>query len=302
MEALISQFESYLLTEKRVAHNTYAAYKRDVGQFTSYLKGQHVALENVDISHIKAFLQHLHEQQIGARSMARKISSLKALYNYLHDRHQFAHHARDIAIPKLEKKLPVYLSENEIERLLGSTDSDKSDVGIRNKVMVYLLYGSGMRISELVHLKKEAIRFDTGFVAVDGKGGKQRLVPLPEHVLAMMRDYFERVLPRLVTKDGITHETEYAFPIFYGKKLKAISRQAFWVILKKVAELVGLRDVVSPHRLRHSLATHLLHKGADLRSIQLLLGHEQLSTVQIYTHLDVNHLRDVYDKKHPRST
>jgi integrase/recombinase XerD len=301
MEALLSQFESYLLTEKRVAENTYAAYKRDVGQYASYLKKHELKLEHADSSHIKSFLAHLHEQQVGARSMARKISSLKAFYSYLHDRHQFAHHARDIAIPKLEKKLPLYLSEQEILALLGSTEADVSDVGVRNKVMVYLLYGSGMRISELVFLKKGAIRFDTGFVAVDGKGGKQRMVLLPESTLAMLRDYFDRVYPKLVTKEGVVQETEYAFPIFYGKKLKPISRQAFWVILKKAAEAVGLRDVVSPHRLRHSLATHLLQKGADLRSLQLLLGHEQLSTVQIYTHLDVNHIREVYDKKHPRS-
>lgn len=301
MESFLTKFETYLLTEKRAAQNTYAAYKRDIEQYISFLKAKPVELEQASAETIKDFLAHLHEQKITARSLARKISSLKAFYGFLHDRHRFDHHARDIQMPKLEKKLPQYLSETEVERLLGSTDHDKSDIGVRNKVMVYLLYVSGMRISELVNMKKSAVHFDTGFIAVDGKGGRQRMVPLPAHMTAMLREYFENVFPRLVTKDGQRIETEYAFPIFYGKRVKPISRQAFWVVLKRVAESVGMKESVSPHRLRHSLATHLLQKGADLRSLQMLLGHEQLSTVQIYTHLDTSHLRDVYDKKHPRS-
>ena len=301
MESFLTKFETYLLTEKRAAQNTYAAYKRDIEQFATFIKQKNVELEAANSDTIKSFLAHLHEQQITARSLARKISSLKAFYGFLHDRHKFDHHARDIAMPKLEKKLPQYLSEADVEKLLAGTDGDKSDIGIRNKVMVYLLYVSGMRISELVNMKKSAVHFDTGFIAVDGKGGRQRMVPLPAHMIAMLRDYFETVFPRLMTKDSQRIETEYAFPIFYGKRVKAISRQAFWVVLKRVAESVGMKDEVSPHRLRHSLATHLLQKGADLRSLQMLLGHEQLSTVQIYTHLDTSHLRDVYDKKHPRS-
>lgn len=302
MESFLTKFETYLLTEKRAAQNTYAAYKRDIEQYATFLKQKSTELEAANTDTIKQFLAHLHDQKITARSLARKISSLKAFYGFLHDRHRFDHHARDIAMPKLEKKLPQYLSEPEVERLLGSTDHDKSDIGIRNKVMVYLLYVSGMRISELVNMKKSAIQFDTGFIAVDGKGGRQRMVPIPAHMVTMLRTYCEEVLPRLMTKEGQRIETEYAFPIFYGKRVKPISRQAFWVVLKRVAESVGMKEAVSPHRLRHSLATHLLQKGADLRSLQMLLGHEQLSTVQIYTHLDTSHLRDVYDKKHPRST
>lgn len=301
MSALITKFEAYLLTEKRVAENTYAAYKRDVGQYIEYLQHNNKVLEGATITDIKGFLQHLHENSITPRSMARKISSIKSLYSYLNTFHSIDNHARDIAIPKLEKKLPQCLSVAEIEKLLSCTDQDTSDVGIRNKVMVYLLYTSGMRISELVNLKKSAVQFDTGFVTVHGKGGKSRMVPLPAHMLALLKDYFEITLPRLLTRDRQQLETEYAFPIFYGKKLKPISRQAFWVILKHIAELAGLREFVSPHKLRHSLATHMLQKGADLRSLQMLLGHEQLSTVQIYTHLDTEHLRQVYDKKHPRA-
>jgi integrase/recombinase XerD len=301
MEALITRFESYLIAEKRVSHNTFDAYKRDIAQYAQYLKKNNLTLEAATITEIKNFLQHLHDLSITARSMARKISSLKTFYNYLHVHHKFDHHARDIAMPKLEKKLPQYLSEQEVEQLLAATEKDTSAIGIRNKAMVYLLYVSGMRITELVSLKKSAVHFDTGLVAVTGKGGKDRMVPLPQHMLTMLRDYFENVYPKLMIQDGVPVESEFAFPIFYAKKVKPISRQAFWVILKKLVRESGLQSFVSPHKLRHSLATHMLRKGADLRSLQLLLGHEQLSTVQIYTHLETDHLREVYDKKHPRS-
>src|SRR5579859_343814 len=301
MKALVTKFEAYLLTEKRVAYNTFSAYKRDIAQYIDYLEKQKIDLQQATIETIKKFLQHLYDQNMTARSMARKISSLKTFYSYLHDHHQFVHHAQELTIPKIEKRLPQYLSEEQIEQLLGTTEHDKSNTGIRNKVMVYLLYVSGMRISELVTIKKSAVHFDTGFLAVDGKGGKGRMVPLPEHMMVLLKDYIENIHPRLITRDGNKYETEYLFPIFYGQKAKHITRQAFWVILKKFAESINLKDLVSPHKLRHSLATHLLRKGADLRSLQLLLGHEQLSTIQIYTHLETDHLRDVYDKKHPRS-
>lgn len=301
MEALVTKFEAYLLTEKRVAYNTFAAYKRDVGQYIQFLQKNSIDLAQARIDDIKRFLQQLHDQEITARSMARKISSLKTFYSYLQDHHNYEHHARDLSIPKIEKRLPQFLSEQDVELLLSTTEHDKSDVGIRNKVMVYLLYVSGMRISELVHIKKGSIQFDTGFLAVEGKGGKSRMIPLPAHMVTMLKDYIENVHLRLITKDGRKFETDYVFPIFYGQRIKPITRQAFWVILKRFAESVGLKEFVSPHKLRHSLATHLLQKGADLRSLQMLLGHEQLSTIQIYTHLETDHLRKVYDKKHPRS-
>lgn len=301
MEALITKFEAFLLTEKRVAHNTFAAYKRDIAQYTHFLLTRKIALEKAGTEHIKDFLHHLHEQKLTAQSVSRKISSLKSLYAYLHTHHSFENHARDLITPKLEKRLPQYLTEAEVEQLLQATHRDESLNGVRNKTMIYLLYVSGMRISELVHVKKSAIHLDTGLMNISGKGGRDRVVPLPEHMLVLLRDYFETVHPKLILRNGMFMETEYAFPLFYGQKIKPISRQAFWIILKKIALDSNIKKLVSPHKLRHSLATHLLKKGADLRSLQLLLGHEQISTVQIYTHLENEHIRQVYDKKHPRS-
>jgi integrase/recombinase XerD len=301
MEALVTKFEAYLLTEKCVAVNTHAAYKRDIAQYTGYLLNHKLTLQTATLDHMRLFLKHLTDNAIVARSLARKISALKTFYAYLHDYHGIENHAKHIAMPKLERKLPQYLTEQEVERLLATTDHDKSITGIRNKVMIYLLYGSGMRISELVTIKKSAIHFDTGFVTVAGKGGKDRMVPLPQDMLSILRMYLDEVYARLLFKEGRQHSAEYLFPVFYSKKIKPISRQAFWIILKRIAQETQLTHLVSPHTLRHSLATHLLRKGADLRSLQLLLGHEQLSTIQIYTHLDTEQVRSVYNKKHPRS-
>ena len=182
---------------------------------------------------------------------------------------------------------------------------------------LYLLYVSGMRISEMVNLQVAQIQFDTNFITVSGKGGKGRVVPLLAPMMALFGAYVNETLPGLIgfyfakasnfakaSSDrslGRSKKNSYLFPIIYAQKIKPISRQAFWVILKELWAKTGSKKSISPHQLRHSLATHMLKKGVDLRSLQLLLGHENLSTVQIYTHLDVTYLRDVYDKKHPRA-
>jgi integrase/recombinase XerD len=167
--------------------------------------------------------------------------------------------------------------------------------------MLYLLYVTGMRISELTNLTVSDIQFDTGFISVRGKGGKGRLVPIPEAIVLDIKSYLNEIHPKLLGKKSEFRSSDYLFPVLYAGKLKHITRQAFWAILKKMAILACVKKSLSPHKLRHSLATHLLRKGANLRSLQLLLGHENLSTVQIYTHIDTSYLRQVYDKYHPRS-
>ncbi|MBN1549539.1 tyrosine recombinase [Candidatus Babeliales bacterium] len=301
MNGLITKFEAYLLTEKRVSHNTFDAYKRDMAQFQRFLDEKKLILQTVHLDELKKFLEWLHVRKIGARSLSRKISCLKAFYRWAAEYHGLHNPAAELAFPRIEKRLPQYLSEKDIEALLEAANSNITPLGVRNKVIVYLLYVSGMRISELVSLKKSHMHFDTGLIVVQGKGGKERQIPLPAEVLELMRHYFSTTHRKLTQQGNLYVETDYAFPVLYGKRVKPISRQAFWLILKKLARSVGIKDMVSPHKLRHSLATHLLHKGADLRSLQLLLGHENLSTVQIYTHLETGHLRSIYDKKHPRS-
>ena len=298
-------FESHLLTERRVASNTFNAYKSDLEQFAQFLRTTNKELENLEVGDLKEFLQYLIGQHhVGARSMARKISTLRLFFTYLHEHAGLKDIGQTLHIPKLEKKLPHYLTEEEMKDLLKAADRDASNNGIRNKVMLYLLYVTGMRISELIQLTVSDISFDTGFVSITGKGGRQRMVPLPQFMLKMLREYLGTVHKAFV-KNNKNKETSrfttYLFPILYAGTIKPITRQSFWMILKHVWEKTGSKKTISPHQLRHSVATHMLKRGADLRSLQLLLGHENIATVQIYTHLEKSHVRTIYDKKHPRS-
>lgn len=301
IEEAQTKFESYLLTQKRVSDNTFGAYRRDIKQFVDYLQQEGIGLQSLSAAHLKSFLGYLHNQGIGARSLARKVSALKAFFLYLNERLDIPNLAAELHVPKIEKKLPEYLHENEIELLFAAASQGESPQEIRNKVMLYLLYVSGMRVSEMVNLRTSDLHFDTGIVHVQGKGGKQRIIPLPHTIMAMLKEYINATHPELIYQKGVENKTDYLFPIRYGGVLKPISRQAFWVILNDLCTKSGIARSISPHKLRHSLATHMLKNGADLRSLQMLLGHENVATVQIYTHLETSHLRSVYDKKHPRS-
>ena len=193
----ITKFESYLLTEKRVAKNTFDAYRRDLEQFGRYLKEQTLELETVTASHLKDFLKYLHTQGIGARSAARKISCLKSFYAYLCEHFNFNDHAHDLTLPRIEKPLPQFLKEEEIKLLFETAKKDESTAGIRNTIMLQLLYVTGLRISELVHLTVSSIDFSSGFLMVSGKGGKDRMVPLPQHMLELLSCYLETTCPCL---------------------------------------------------------------------------------------------------------
>ena len=296
-----TKFESYLLTEKRVTKNTFDAYRRDLRQFYEFLLRKKIILKKVEIADLKSFLRYLHKEGIGARSAARKISTLKAFYLYLSERYEFKNISEELTTPRLDKKLPKHLKEKEVETLLNVAKKDDSDAGVRNCTMLYLLYVTGMRISELINLTVSDIDFSSGFVLVSGKGGKERMVPLPHHISELLKGYLKTIFPKLLIKKNIALKTDFLFPTFYAGKLKPMSRQMFWIYLKHIALKAGIDRDLSPHQLRHSLATHLLKKGANLRSLQMLLGHEQLTTVQIYTHVETEHLRKIYDKKHPRS-
>ena len=302
MSSMLVKFEAYLLTEKRVAPNTFSAYKRDVYQLQDYMKRENnITLKKVTREHLKKFLQFLKKEGLSARTLSRKISAFKTLFSYLNRYHGWQNVAAELIFPKLEKKLPRYLQEKEVKQLFEIADRDSSSSGIRNKVMLYLMYVSGMRISELVGITVGQIQFDSNFITVRGKGGKDRMIPIPEPVMTMLKEYIETVLQKLMDRGGKRRKGDYLFPVTYAGKIKPISRQAFWAILKNLWKKSGSSKSVSPHQLRHSLATHMLKNGVDLRSLQLILGHENLSTVQIYTHLETSYLRSVYDKKHPRS-
>lgn len=298
MDKILSRYQAYLLTERCVARNTFQAYMNDMRQLDLFLNQAQCTLQTATHDMLTSFLAMLKKQKISAHSMSRKISAIKNFFSWAHTTLQWPDHAQDLTFPKLEKKLPNFLTEHEIQELLQTTDNDTSDVGIRNKVMLYLLYVTGLRITELVSLTVANIHFDTGTLEVHGKGGKGRVIPLPAPMQNMVRSYLESVHKKFVEAHG---QTDYLFPTVYASVIKPITRQSFWQVLKDLCKKTTIQKTISPHTLRHSLATHLLKNGAHLRSLQMLLGHENISTVQIYTHVEVSHLRHVYDKKHPRS-
>jgi integrase/recombinase XerD len=297
MKAYIEQFYTYLLTEKRVSSNTFIAYKTDLNQLLIFLQAQTIDAASISLKDLKLFLQSLKKEAIAARSMARKISSMKLFFTWAQDKGYLPNLGQELLFPKVDKKLPLYLNEQEIEILLQVADRDQSPLGLRNKTMLYLLYVSGLRISELTNLTLSAIQWDSGLIHVNGKGGKQRMIPLPAPMMELLKEYMKQAHPNAKNKSS----TDYLFPVRYASTVRPITRQALWGILKQLWRKTGIAKSISPHQLRHSLATHLLKRGADLRSLQLLLGHENLSTVQIYTHVETSYLRTIYDKKHPRS-
>lgn len=300
----IVAFEAYLITERRFTLNTVMAYKKDLAQFIEHIEGLSKTVEQVLLADLHSFLQHLHGQRCKARTIARKIATLKTFYVFLHEKHKINNIAASLATPKCESTLPRYLSEQEIQQMLAVAQQDKGPYAQRNYLMLLFLYGTGMRISELLELRVTDIRFDTRTVLVNGKGNKQRIIPLPEDLVPRLQEY-ATTLSQAYDEAAIivrtTRTPEYLFPSNYGSSKKPLSRQAFWQMLRKLCKLAGIERDVSPHQLRHSLATHLLQRGADLRSLQLLLGHETLSTMHVYTHLDTANLRSIYNKKHVRS-
>jgi|SaaInlStandDraft_3_1057020.scaffolds.fasta_scaffold32341_2 integrase/recombinase XerD len=297
----LAHFETYLATEKRVSHNTFSAYKTDILQLLEYLSKSKKNINNCTTSHLKKFLQHLKKRGLSAKSLSRKVSSIKLFFSFLHEQNWVKNKAISLIFPKIEQTLPIYLTEKEIEQLFEVADKDTSYRGIRNKVALYLLYAAGMRVSELVNLTIDSIHFDTGFINILGKGNKERMVPLPKNILDLLRMYLDVVIEKLIPKNAKPAAVRYVFPTVYKKEVKPVSRQLLWILLNKIIKKTGITKKISPHSLRHSLATHLLKNGANIRSLQLLLGHEQLTTVQIYTHLENKQVREIYDKKHPRA-
>jgi len=293
-----TKFEAYLLTEKRVANNTFFSYQLDLNQFVSFLEKSNIVLQDITSDQLKTFVHHLYGLKLSARSIARKISTLKTFFGYMSRVFDTKNIAKELHIPKIEKRLPTYLTQEEVSIVLTHSEKDRTSLGVRNSIMLYLLYSSGMRVSELINIKISDIHFDTRFIAIEGKGGKQRMIPMPQSVLLLLHEYIQKH-----AHSGLPASVDpvYLFPILYGKKIKPISRQSCWGILKKLCEQAGIKRAISPHQLRHSFATHMLEKGVDLRSLQVLLGHEEITTVEVYTHVETSQLRKIYDKKHPRS-
>lgn len=302
MQALVEKFRHYLITQKYMSKHTVDAYSKDIEQFLDFLKKTSTVQQFQDISlqHLKQYLKHLrYEMNISPRSSSRKLSALKSLAAYLSHYHGIAPFTRGVTFPKLPKHLPRYVSEQQVQAMLELAQQDATTlVGKRNVVVLCLLYGCGIRVSELVNLQLADICFQDRYIQVLGKGNKERIIPIPEQLLDVLQQYVTVTHAQFVASMG---QTTILFPVRHNKKIKNITRQAIFQYIQGLAKRAGLAHSISPHVLRHSLATHLLKKGANLRVLQMLLGHEKLTTVQVYTHMDTTHLRKLYDTFHPRA-
>lgn len=286
MERHIDKFLRYLEIEKNSSPHTILNYKLDLKEAFEFLKG--VDLEKIDYILIRKYLAHMKEKQLTARSVARKLSSLRSFFRFLvRDGYLKNNPAEAISSPKLDKYLPKFLTEPDAVKLIEAPKTETVS-GLRDKAILETLYSTGMRISELVSLKKDNIDFIGGTIKVFGKGKKERLVPVGDRAMRSIRDYLK--------SRNVKSET-----VFLNKNNKPLGARGIRKMINKYIMLSSLRYHVSPHTFRHSFATHLLDRGADLRSVQELLGHANLSTTQIYTHLTTEKLKSVYEKAHPRA-
>ena len=287
-ERKIEDFENYLLLEKKYSKNTISSYKNDLEKFKEFFKNKNLKhLENGDI---KQYIQSLNKSMT-AKSVARNISTLKSFYKFLMlEKYIEKAPLGNIVMPKIKKDLPKILSEEEITKLLSFNIKDKFDY--RNKAILELMYSSGLRITELISLKINDIDIETETVRIFGKGSKERIVPIGDYATESIKEYITYYRSSLLKKK----KSNYLFLSSRGDKM---TRQAFFKILKKIANEQNIKTEFSPHTLRHSFATHLLKYGADLRSIQELLGHSDISSTQIYTHITNEKLKENYRESHP---
>lgn len=295
MEDERKDFLHYLKIERGLSHNTLMSYERDLTQYVTFLQ-KNTEVSNVRMitrTHIMQYLHHLNDLNRSQSTIARTLSSIRAFHQFL-VREQLAQSDPSLHIetPKKERKLPKILSMKEVDALLAMDAQDA--LSIRNKAMLEMLYATGLRVTELVSLKVSDLHLTMGFVRCLGKGSKERIIPLGNMAKNSVEIYLSSSRSELVKQN----QTDELFVNHHGRPL---SRQGFWKILKAVAKDVGVEKEITPHTLRHSFATHLLENGADLRAVQEMLGHADISTTQIYTHVSKARLTDIYRSYHPRA-
>ena len=294
----IGGFKAYLQLEKSLSGNSVEAYLHDVTKITQFLelRGLAIGPEKVELQHLQEFLKWITELGMTARTQARVISGLRAFYHYLVLENIVTKDPTGMVdLPKIGMKLPVTLNVDEIDLLIGKIDLSKPE-GKRNKAMLETLYGCGLRVSELVGLKISNLFFHEGFIKVTGKGDKERLVPVGSVAQAEILYYLSDVRSAINIRKGQEDI------IFLNRRGAGLSRVMVFTIVKNLAVLAGIKKTISPHTFRHSFATHLVEGGADLRAVQEMLGHESITTTEIYTHLDRDYLRNTIIEFHPRNT
>ncbi len=294
MQDLVARFVEYITVEKGLAANTLESYGRDIRQYGEFLAESDV----VDVvatgrEHVLHYLDSLSERGRSPSTISRNLASIKCFYHYLeHEGYVGQDPTQHLESPKLEKKLPQVLSLADVEQLLRQPDaSDPS--GVRDKAMLELLYATGIRVSELISVSVSDLNLELSYLRCRGRQGKERIIPLGSMAVKALQEYL------LTARGKLAKEDEQA--LFVNHHGRSLTRQGFWKIIKKYAQAADIQKTITPHTLRHSFATHLLENGADLRSVQEMLGHADISTTQVYAHLTKNRLKEVYSKAHPRA-
>ena len=286
-------FLEYLEVERGLSENTIAAYRRDLAKLDVFVRDDGKKLEDLTASDIRSFLRQLHRQGLSHRSIARALSATKGLYRFAAAERMVAvDPTEQVESPRVPRSLPHYLSLEEVDQILAAPDT-KTAAGLRDRTMMETLYATGLRVSELVSLRVDDLYLDAGYLRCRGKGRKERIVPLGRSAAKWLRRYLSRGRGELSAKAGPW--------VFLSRLGTRMTRQRFWQILQGCGRKCGISRRLSPHVVRHSFATHLLERGADLRSLQLMLGHSDIGTTQIYTHVSRERLRRVYDQYHPRA-
>jgi integrase/recombinase XerD len=290
----VPEYLDHLIVDRGLARLTVESYGSDLSAFSEFLKGRGIQdVGDIKREHVMFFLAELHQAGLSARSRARKISSIRGFFRFLTDRGHISENPSDlIDAPRIPKRVPEYLEPEEVVALLASADRSTLE-GRRDGAMFELVYATGLRASEIVGLDVDQVDLEVGCVTVMGKGSRERVVPLGVPASRAVIDYLEHVRPRLL------HGTR-SRALFVTRRGGPMTRQGFWKIVKKYATRAGIRKHISPHTLRHSFATHLVQNNADLRSVQLMLGHADISTTEIYTHVAQKRLRQLHADCHPR--
>jgi len=294
MQELITAFLNYISVERGLAKNTILSYKEDLGFYAKYLNGHNIeSISRSSRDDIMDFMLAQKERGLSANSISRRLAAIKAFYRFLVRERILKNDPTSLMeAPKLWKKIPETLSLNEVERLIAQPDI-RNKTGIRDKAILEVMYATGMRASEVANLRLDNVNLDIGFVRCIGKGDKERIIPLGRKAKAAIESYLAKSRPSFAKK-------KEADVLFLSRLGKRISRQSLWKIIKKYARLAGIKKEMWPHILRHSFATHLLEHGADLRSVQEMLGHSDISTTQIYTHVNKDRLKSIHRMFHPR--
>lgn len=294
LQGWLQEFLDYLRVERGLAHNTVLAYRSDLAHFNEFVKKRRFAVPDSLRDALLAYLLDLQRKGLTAATVARRLAALKAFFSFLARVNYLDEDpTAELSSPKLIQRLPRVLTQQDVEKLLVAPRCN-TPIGLRDRAMLEMAYATGLRVSELVGLDIESVNSEAGYVRVFGKGARERVVPLGRIALRCLADYLERGRPVLTGGWG-------GKALFVNRRGERLTRQAFWKILKGYAKTAGVNKKLSPHTLRHSFATHLLENGADLRVVQELLGHADIGTTQIYTHITRKRLREVYDVSHPRA-